>query len=78
MGRLSKNSSLERSPLTRCMPWPLLLWSLGVTYPGGLGPALHPTAEEGGRKTRGSMRSKVEGSHREKMTAPRTEATGVV
>lgn len=55
-----------------------LCWfGVWVTYPGGFDPALCPTAEEGGRKSRGSMRSKVEGSHREKTKAHGTAATVV-
>lgn len=66
---------LERGPWVWPVPVPPSL--MAELFPGGFDPALGPTAEEEGRKTRGSMRNKVEGSHREKTKAHGTEATGV-
>lgn len=66
----------EKGPWAR--PGAGLPFLMVELFPGGLDPALGLTTEEGGRKTRGSRRSTVKGTHREEMKAPETEATGLL
>lgn len=80
MGGRQVKPRLTRGKVSTLVPWGALASAeVWVTYPGGFGPALRPTAEERGRNTREGVCEEQSGGEPQGKDedTPGTEITGV-